>query len=340
MSQHKIMIIRENKLFYSQSDRNFARLTHDNIENDIEDYIEIKSIEQSTLMDEITTILNTPDAVAHTMRCYEDNEYIYELCYHSYIDNTKKSTINNIASHLTKFTDKVVGNAIILKSKINYNKTCELVDISLNDIVDIYKKIFVHTGVIVMPNGTIDEYNYIFNPIDLIKPDQMNNIRFYELKIFNRVIQLFIEVNPSDNTLNEYASILYNKSLINGKVIFGMRYTFDDVRMTETEYCDLTKDILKKIVYYASDNVNFSDSTSDQDINSITNSNTHQVNFNGSNTQSSEKITKVNTFYTMLDNEYNIYKAKYGLVLKKDCLEKLKYQQSLNDVTKSLVEQK
>lgn len=326
MANYQIAIIKANKFIYSESDRTFSKLSHENVQDNIEDYIELKSIDCSNMMEEIMEILNMPDSVAHTVRCHETDEYIYELCYHSDL----ASSVNNIATHLSKFTDRVIGNAILIKSKINYDSTCSLVNISLSDVADIYRKIFVHTGIIVGSNGSIDEYPFIFNPIDLIKPDQLENMKFYEFKIFDKVIQMFIELNPVqiENNTNELASILYGENLINGKVRFAMRYTFDDAKMTESEYCELTKDTFHKLLCYSSDLEICNDR--------IKNTNNPQPNQLDESTQPTEKTKKLTSFHTYLKNKYNEYKEKYGTEPKREVLDKLKDLPTLQNITVEL----
>ena len=79
MANYQIAIIKANKFNYSESDRTFSKLTQENVQDNIEDYIELKSIDCSKMMDEIMDILNMPESVAHTIRCHETDEYIYDI---------------------------------------------------------------------------------------------------------------------------------------------------------------------------------------------------------------------------------------------------------------------
>ena len=321
----KICVIAKNKLFYSKLDRTFSKLTEDNIELDIEDYLEFKTVEKPHLMEEIVTIFNNPDLTVNTYRVFEDPNYIYELCYQ--VNDENKADVNNIASQLIHLTDRVVGNAILIKSRINYDRTCDLTDISVSNVIDIYKQLFVHIGVTVSGTGIVDEYRYILNPLDFAKPEQMQNTRFYEYRMFNRVIQMFIEIEPSVNHINEIGTILHKKAPVYGKIYLAMRYTFDDMRMTEDEYCDLNKNLLNQIICYAS----VTDIESMQTVQD-------QVAEKDKEKEKEAKDKKVNTFYTKLTAEYNKYLEKYGSSPQKTCIETVKNNETLNMETKKMLE--
>lgn len=243
-----IGIISPNSIFYSDLSRNHS-LTISKVEDDIEDFIELKKIDKNDLVNQITVALGPDSSFAHTSVVYEDEKYLYEMCHLESDDKTKKN-VNNIAIHLAKCEFRIIGNAVLLKSRINVEGPYDVVNdsITMNDIIGIYYKTLVHTGVKVLSDETCDEYKYMRNPIDLVQPNQMENMRYYEVVIYNRIFQIWFDLKTTDRTVNRTATILNGKSPIYGPVYIGVRYKLDDIRMTEPEFADITTETLTNLI--------------------------------------------------------------------------------------------
>ena len=241
----KIAIIRPNRLTYTQNDYTHSRFSKENIENDIEDYIDFKEIkdEPTEIIMSIGTIINLrEELICYTTRCHEDSKYIYELCH----KEDPNEQINNIGIRLAQSKYRVTGNSVLIKSKILPNNTTELCTITLDEIVDIFRGFVIHTGVIIESNGLLTEYKYIYSPIDWKKQEEVQNIRYYEYNCFNLVVMMFIEVN-TDKTINEKASIIAGET-VTGKVLLALRHKPDDIRDQDINYCELIKDTAEKLI--------------------------------------------------------------------------------------------
>lgn len=319
-----VAIIKQNKFKFSDGDMNDNKLTDDILENILEDYTEFKNVtDVEDMMVFICDVLKMTDKIfGDTSTCYEDDEYIYQICHLSSFTDKQK---NYIATKMTNDSSSVIGDAVIFKAKINNDKTCTNVDITMKDIINLYRRSHKHIGLVVHPDGKTDEITYFFHPIDSMKSDVANNLKYHEFALFgNKVIQIFIELNPTINKLNEKASVLYGMPIY-GKVVIGMRMRGEHILDSDTKYIDLDKKTLEKLICVRSDeesSKNITDTKSSEDI----------IKEKESELQSN-KNNKITNFYTVLNENYNNYKKKNGTMFIKKSLENANFENSLNKIT-------
>jgi hypothetical protein len=335
MSNFKIAVIKENKHKYCQEDMNMNKLNLDSLELDIEDYIEFKTVsDPNNMMETVVNILNmTTEHLGETSICYEDENYIYELCYLSN-ESTEVKNINFISSKLVDFKRRVIGNSVLIKSRINLDHSATPVDISLADLIYVYQRSHVHTGIMVKtePNNSIEQTNFFFNPIDFLKPEEVKDFAYVEHEVFGkRILQMFFDKNSKDK-LNKICSIIYGKPIY-GKVIIGFRHTSEDMREIGYHYCDLDKTTFNKLLCILSDGYlkeNINKEIKDE-TDALLEEIKDQNNLNKMQNQVTQQTPKIfKNFYTALVTQYSSYKNKYGDVYKEDTLEEIKKLQPVN----------
>jgi hypothetical protein len=317
-SEKFVAVIRPNKIIYSDGQFVLQNFTQNKLEDVLEDFVELKKIKQS---EDLTNLIleefykYETIQYGHTSKIYEIDNYLYELCYIE--DATQKiKDINKIGMTLTKYKDRVVGSCILIKNRINDINYPELASISMKEIVDVYRRHYVHTGIVINSNNTYEEYEYVINPLEQLK-ENFNKYRSIEIRFLDRIIILYFELMPETSNINKNASVLSlysHDKLVSGKVFIGCRYNFDDALMSEHEYCDLNKDTFEKVLGIISHPesvqvmTNFIKELTPKSENLEDN---QEEKVQELNTQLENKQKTVTTFYTMLNKCFIKFRTKY-----------------------------
>ncbi len=320
----KVCIIKPNTIDYSSFDNYLGRFTFDKIENDIEDYIKLTNISNETSMIEliVNTLEITPEINVFTTNIYEDEQYVFQMIHliqyenHKLFENINNIVIekkkNNIANILCNNLYKVFGNVIITKSKINSDNSISPENITLNDIINVFRKKKVNTGILIKPNNNLEEIEYVGNPLSWMDANKTTNFRYYEIEIMGKIFMFFIEIMPENNILNNFATHLYGgANPIFGNVFLVMRNKPEDMRITENIYLDLFKNTIIKLEKIIK-NVNF---------------------------DKSEEPVGYDHINKKYSNFYNLINEKYKNILKKDINEIIidYNNKSLNEITQTLL---
>jgi hypothetical protein len=316
MQNFSVAIIKSNKLTYSNVDMTHSRFQRDNLENDLDDYLELVKVNNlDELMGKIIDTLQlTPEILAHTTTCKEDTKFIYQICH--LVDDDKARKQNNICIRLTNNCFRVVGDAVLMKAEIMSDGTTKPCNITLDDVIDLYQECLIKTCVKVYADGKMDDVKYIFNPIDWVNPNFIDNFRFHEIQFADKIMMFFIELNPVNNILNTKASILYGKPIF-GDVIIAMRYKPDDIRQTEHEYYNVNKHTMSKLV-------------------SVFSAKSEKLKINDEGT--TKRV--VNNFLITLENKYNLYKSLYNDEYSTELLDHIKQFKSLNEISQEMTKAK
>lgn len=247
----KVVIIKPNNFKFIKKDhyKNHQKL----IEN-INPYVEIKEIAFNEMMDAIITTINlTPDEIGATETVYETRSHVYQLCFlgkHGIQvpqeDNTNETNnINNLGRILCG--EKINGNCVLIKSKINNNYICSPDSVEIDDLIQIVYSKFVHIGIFVPEDKEekLVEFDYFDHPIEYYNITNYDDYDNYEIKNINFIeFDLCIIVNKdNNNNINKRITRLISDQIIYGDVIIILKSTH--------EYYDLTKDILEKLLVVA-----------------------------------------------------------------------------------------
>jgi len=254
----KIAVIDVNDLKYNESEMVHPNFTQEKISDILSDYITLKEVSNENemmeaIVDEIVGNENEyPIHTATTKNVYDD---LYLTCHISpskeMYDELKSKSIkfNGIASYLTDVGLRIYGKAVLFKLDTK-NDANKLKSITMEEITDIFINRFIHKGVILNTNGSIDEFKFIFNPVDWISPSEINKYKYHEVEILGKVFMLFIDTTAT--TVNDVANKICSQSL-KGRVIIGMRDQYSDMNDTEVRYEDIDIDTFKKVITLCSD---------------------------------------------------------------------------------------
>lgn len=286
------VIIEANKLNYSDFDKNITRFKKDNLEEDIEDYVQIFDADDSYegMQCIIEKCKFDNKDLLHTTIIYESSNCVYYMIHN--IDNVTNN-INKIAMYLTKNRFNIYGSVGIIKEQIINNNTI-ISKIKFNDILEIYHNSLVFKGIKISEKNIIDEFTYILNPIDWMKPDDSQNFKFFEYEIFDKILMVFIELYPKNDIFNYNGSVLLQKKT-NGTVYVALRTKIDDIKQIENIYENLDKTLMDKLIAILSVN---QDEIKEND--------------------SEKNNMKIMNFYTILEKRYNNYLNKKNILQKKD----------------------
>ena len=323
----KICIIKPNEIRYSDNDNYMSRFAPDKIEEELEDYIDQTFINDSSEFG--IKIINTLDhlngAMTFTSNIYECNNYVYQMYHLTTYDGSnveintliKSKKYNGIANIFANYTFSIFGNALISKFKINHDSTLSQEDLGVNELLDIFRKKKVYTGLLIRPNEEINEIEFVGDPLSWVDPRFRMNYRYYEFEICGKIIMLFIQIKPDNNTDNNFAIDLYGRSnIIKGDVFIALRDKPNDCRIVHEIYSDININLIKKLRELIIDE-NFDNSI---------------IPFFYNHTE-----MKYENFYTLVDKIYSSY-LKKGI--KKVIDKKIDNIQNLNEITESLVNNK
>ena len=240
-----IAIISENPLRFTENDITMhSNFTYDNIEEMFEDYVTLLNVTDND--DFISTIAKTlhneisscyTGVVSHT-----END-LYQICH---IDNSsqfvneelsKYYKRNGIADYLTDTPTPVLGVSLFFRIDTTDDRNV-LVDISMKNIVDIFIKKFIHQGIVLELDGTLNEFNFRFNPLDFIKPDEINFYTWYGCPIFGHCVMFLHDTREKEK--NIIASAVAKHDIFGRALMAIYKYSeFDE--FNQYLYFDLQK---------------------------------------------------------------------------------------------------
>lgn len=247
-----IAVIQENDVEFKVSS------TKEDIQNEVNKYVKIYETDDKMMMEHCIKYLElTIHQMADTEIFSESKTNIYQLCHilkfnphrQKSINDKDKSEkddeqlkyennkpINNLASYLTK--GNVYGKAVIFKSKIIDNRTCEQDDLKLDDITEEIWKTINHIGLKINTDGDIEEFKYTIPQLLIPK-----NYHFYEFELLGYSLMIFVNINFNKDKVNKIATKLNGAYLVYDDVFVLLKYN--------KGYTDLTlkdMDKLKEIL--------------------------------------------------------------------------------------------
>lgn len=256
MQQIKLITIKQNNFTFNKTNH------YNNIlqfGNDIAQYLEEKTIDISDMMETIVVNIGlTQDLIGETIKCYETDKYVYQLCFVSEENNHNidESTINYLASYLSG--EKVYGTAIILNSLIVADYTCIPDSVTIPTLIDIAYKKFVHKAICVS-NGETEpiEYEYLKHPIEYYNcpESEYDKYKSIDVKFLNLGLTAYVESETPNDFINKRATCILNQK-VNGNVIFILKST--------DEYHDLDLITFNKIAKLASNKLSIRELTDDE----------------------------------------------------------------------------
>lgn len=147
---------------------------------------------------------------------WENRDYIYNGYYNDARD-LANSKINNFASQITG--QPVTGKLVIIKHKLTYTisknniKTDTTLDsiLHINELLNVCYTIMHKDGVVITPDGVLQPYKYIINPIDYIiatDKDYTKHYVYHEYEIYTHILLIFADTRETEGKLNEKGTLL------------------------------------------------------------------------------------------------------------------------------------
>lgn len=239
MHKFKIAIIKQNNLSFTDSDiindqlnklcsSNYDITTINKINSDIETmitpFITLKEVTLDEMMEEIVkNTLLTPELMGDTSLCMEYDKDIYQLCHLSLKNNRLEeddNNINGIGSCLALDHEKVYGKAVLIKSTITDDYTCQPSSINLiEDISNIIFKKIIHKGIKIKDDASIEEFFFKKDPAENFSEADKENYKWFELSLFKFNLIVFIESAPTFNNINKIATRIMGKKVVGNMII-------------------------------------------------------------------------------------------------------------------------
>lgn len=269
-------IIKSNNIQYKEFELLHSNFTLDKIDDQLDEFIDMQKVTSNDdlmrciidyLLSDIQKNKNIDPNISsqfaiHTGIVKSVYNDMYQIC-HLYLTKELfeqainagiELKYNGICSYLTDMKLPIFGNAVIFK--INTHNNNKLQNLTKNEINELYRQKFVHTGIVLKINGAIDETRYIFNPVDWISPSEISLYKYVEVEILNKILMIFYQQNEqhekNPQNLNTIGTKLYDK--LYGRLILGLRNnsneltSFDDTTSNVIQYSELNKDTMEKII--------------------------------------------------------------------------------------------
>lgn len=248
----KIAVINTNDLKFNESELMHSNFTFDRIYDLLSDYITLREVnDENEMMQNIINEIVGEEThyQIHTAMVKYEYDDLYMMCHimpskETYEELKQKSVkYNGISSYLSDVGLKIYGQTVLFKLN-TYNDANNLCSITMEKCVELFTNKFIHKGVILNTDGSMDNFKFIFNPVDWIQPNEIDKYKYHETEILGKVLMLFVDTTSTIE--NKTANKILQS--IKGRVIIGMRDQYSDMNDTDVRYLDIDADIFKQVI--------------------------------------------------------------------------------------------
>lgn len=258
MDNYQVAIIKPNSITVDAKKMGES-FTREFIKNEISSHVIFHSVDTKDMMNLVyDTIKMTDKLIGNTSICYEDDQYIYQLCHLSLKDNQKKEVdenANGVSSYLVQGRFIVYGSSVLIRSKISDKGTCVTDTLDIDMIVDIIYKKLIHKAVKLSVDGVISDYTFYNDPLENCSNDIITNSKYVEVHLLKFNLLMFLRLTFDDqpensdlDRVNKKATKLIGHSRVHGDVYIASK-------STEHEYIDLDTDLLNKMLKLSGDSM-------------------------------------------------------------------------------------
>lgn len=213
------------------------------LENDISQYLQIKTIKFSDMMETIVNDIKlTPELLGETPVIHDSATNVYQICFVGTDKHpaSNQDNVNNIAAYLTG--ERVYGAVVFLNSKIGNNGLCSPEHSTVIDLMNILISKFIHKAVFVPSDTTqeIIEYSYYGHPLEYFKCDESeyNKYKSSEFELIGFGLCIFVN-NDQNEQINKRATCLIGNKKIYGDAIVLLK--------SPEQYYDIGKELFNKL---------------------------------------------------------------------------------------------
>lgn len=258
----KIVIIEPNDVSFTETNISRAALSTENISDLCSEFTKLINVKTDdeflgTIIDSIFGNKYENEAI-HTASVSHINDDLYQMCHvmvtHDSYDKIKsKFAFNGIATYLTDANAPVFGPAVLFKINTTNNQN-SLSSVTNITTTELFRTKFIHQGVIINTNETLDAFDFVFNPVDWINGNEISKYKFVETEILDKKMMIFYDTTQKINdepeqNLNIIGTQLYGSPLY-GRLIVALHDIPDEAteQYDNTKYIDLTIELMKKLI--------------------------------------------------------------------------------------------
>lgn len=218
-------------------------ITEKNLTNIISKLISFVSVPDNAteMFQAIGELIDPPDLDdmrITTAKCYEtyDNMLFMMSC------NYSARQDNKICRYMSIGYKQVYGSSVFVTT--SYDKTGKITytDTTIKNIVNMLMAKMKHQAILITPDNHIQTLTFSRLPIENTTLTETNS-RSIPIEFLGRNVVMFMEMTPTDDRFNLYATILGKKQRIHGDVVISMVSQYP---MMETLH--LSVDLFQKIL--------------------------------------------------------------------------------------------
>lgn len=242
----KVAVLSKTEFGYDPNTWIVSNFGYSQVMSDIKDHIKIIDVNSLQDLCQTASQVTQPDLnggdILDITDVYITGNYVIQAFANT--SDTKQAKMYNFLG--SQLLDTNVHNSLLLiKRNISgdITKPMPYMDISLGDITEAIRSVFVHSGIIIRSNGSIDSYEYIFDPLELLGRDEAEKtMRYHEFKIFDYIMNFYVNITSQNSPINEKASVIFG-DIIKGDVMISLR----DQRDSEAKNINITPEMFNMI---------------------------------------------------------------------------------------------
>lgn len=182
-----------------------------------------KELEHMDMMDFIVDTLSlTPELMADTVTCYEDENVIFQLCYIN-DDNSPHKVLNKYATDLVYDKLEIYGPAVLMCSYITENYTCYPASVSMDELEKLYYYRMNHIGLKVNDDGSTEEFKFTDEPLSELSEEERNEYGWFEHNFLTFNLVVYMKKKHNGELLNKKITKLLGSYRIHGPVILVLK---------------------------------------------------------------------------------------------------------------------
>lgn len=198
------------------------KLNDENLKESIEDFVKLIDIKNTNELLDLINKINSKGYTNTIDEFYYDSDYVYQAIFIYRELSEKLSDINRLATQFIYEKMHVLGDMIIIKRSI-INNDFDYVNLTMDDLLNVLRSQFIHTAIIIKPNGELIEKYYVHHPLEINFGQEIDNTRIHQSKVIDFVLNFHIDIKTekTQSNYNKYASNIYKKNIY-GNVLVSL----------------------------------------------------------------------------------------------------------------------